>query len=115
LAASLARDGALPGAGLALIGTSHPKAPAGDLAGSGRQVTVIYATDDGLASPPEVLAAAAYLPPDTRWVRIEGGNHSQFGWYGFQLGDHRASISREQQQAQLVDALTAALGADGRR
>jgi hypothetical protein len=36
---------------------------------------------------------------------IDGGNHSQFGCYGFQLGDHRATISRADQQAQTLQAL----------
>jgi len=38
------------------------------------------------------------LPPATTFAKIEGANHSQFGYYGFQLGDHKATISREQQQ-----------------
>jgi hypothetical protein len=29
-------------------------------------------------------------------VPIEGGNHAQFGWYGFQDGDNAATISRVQ-------------------
>jgi hypothetical protein len=44
------------------------------------------------------------MPPDTRWAPIEGGNHAQFGWYGEQSGDNPATISREAQQAQVVDA-----------
>ncbi len=37
---------------------------------------------------------------------IEGGNHQQFGWY---TGDHKpfdrdATISRDDQMAQIVDA-----------
>jgi hypothetical protein len=31
-------------------------------------------------------------------VRIDGGNHSQFGSYGFQPGDWPATISRAEQQ-----------------
>lgn len=37
------------------------------------------------------------LPGDAEFVEIEGGNHSQFGWYGFQSGDGQAKITREQQ------------------
>jgi hypothetical protein len=43
------------------------------------------------------------------WVPIEGGNHAQFGYYGPQPGDSPATISREEQQAQAVDATVALL------
>lgn len=38
---------------------------------------------------------------------IDGGNHSQFGYYGFQLGDWPATIGREEQQRRTLDALIA--------
>ena len=95
--------------GLILIGTSHPKDAAFDLSNSTLAVTKIYATNDGLASMDEVEANAIYLPASTTWVLIEGGNHSQFGYYGSQLGDDTATISREQQQELLVEAILAAL------
>jgi len=95
--------------GLILIGTSHPKEKAFDLSTSILAVTKIYATSDGLASTEEVEANAGYLPDDTNWVLIEGGNHAQFGYYGSQLGDNVATISREQQQALTVDAILSAL------
>jgi hypothetical protein len=46
-----------------------------------------------------------------RAVPIAGGNHSQFGYYGFQLGDWPATISRADQQRLTRDALVAALRA----
>ena len=39
-------------------------------------------------------------------VEIEGGNHAQFGNYGFQKGDSKATISAEKQQDISVDAIT---------
>jgi pimeloyl-ACP methyl ester carboxylesterase len=66
--------------GLVLIGTSHPRDQ--DLSSLGVSVTKIVGTRDGLATPAEVDENAARLPPQTRWVWVEGGNHSQFGWYG---------------------------------
>jgi len=42
-------------------------------------------------------------------VVIKGGNHAQFGWYGPQPGDGVATISREEQQAQIVEATVAFL------
>jgi len=73
-------------------------------------VTKVCASNDGLASRAEVRANAKKLPARTRWVEIEGGNHSQFGYYGFQLGDHAATISRADQQAATRRALLDALG-----
>jgi len=95
--------------GLILIGTSHPKEEAFDLSNSTLAVTKVYAGNDGLASVDEVQANAIYLPESTNWVYIDGGNHSQFGYYGSQLGDGTATISREQQQKLTTEAILAAL------
>ena len=46
----------------------------------------------------------ALLPLDTHYVVIQGGNHSQFGNYGLQPGDHAATITPADQQKQVVDA-----------
>lgn len=46
----------------------------------------------------------ANLPSDTQYVVIQGGNHAQFGDYGFQPGDNEADITRADQQSQIVDA-----------
>jgi hypothetical protein len=72
-------------------------------------VTKIVGTRDGLASEDEVKTNQLKLPSHTRWVWIEGGNHSQFGWYGFQPGDNRARIPRESQQRMMTDAILVAL------
>ena len=95
--------------GLILIGTSHPKEEAFDLSNTNLSVTKVYATNDGLASMDEVEANAQYLPDNTTWILIEGGNHSQFGYYGSQLGDNAATISRDRQQELTVEAILAAL------
>lgn len=65
--------------------------------------------NDGLASAAEIEANAYLLPADTRWVEIEGGNHAQFGYYGRQLGDNRATISQEQQQRLTLEAILTTL------
>jgi len=46
---------------------------------------------------------AAY-PDASTWVAVEGGNHAQFGWYGPQSGDNPATLTREKQQQQVVEA-----------
>ena len=76
-----------------------------DLSDGNMSVISIYATLDGLMTGEEVEASRPLLPPDTTWVPIEGGNHAQFGWYGDQPGDNPATISREDQQAQILEAM----------
>jgi hypothetical protein len=55
------------------------------------------------------MAARANLPRTARIVAIDGGNHSQFGSYGLQLGAWPATIGREEQQRRTLDALIAML------
>jgi surfactin synthase thioesterase subunit len=86
--------------GVVLIGTSHPRDV--DLSGLTVPVTKIAGTRDGLASRPEVEANRAKLPASTHWVWVEGGNHSQFGWYGFQPLDRPAEISAADQREQMI-------------
>ena len=74
-------------------------------------VVSIYGTRDGLASRFEVDASRGPVAANTRYLAIEGGNHAQMGWYGPQGGDGQATISREAQQAQVVDATVELLAA----
>ena len=67
--------------------------------------TSIYGSEDGLTSVDEVDAGRSYLPADTRYVVIDGGNHAQFGYYGTQDGDGAALISQDR-QAQMVAGAT---------
>ena len=80
--------------------------PADDALATRRKPAVlsIYATNDGLSTPQDIEASRANLPPETHWVEIAGGNHAQFGWYGEQPGDGQATISRLEQQQQIVAA-----------
>jgi hypothetical protein len=80
-----------------------------DLSGSDLTAASIYGTRDGLVSQAEIDASRSQLPPDARFVAIEGGNHAQFGSYGPQDGDLTAEISAEEQQAQVAAATVAAL------
>jgi predicted esterase len=79
-------------------------AESNDLSGSGFPVLSIIANRDGLATLENYKAAAPYLPANTMWVEIDGGNHAQFGSYGPQNGDLEATISAEEQQRQIVNA-----------
>jgi len=80
--------------------------PAGsdNLSATNFAVTSIYASNDGLATGDKIKKSRLLLPANTTWVKIEGGNHAQFGWYGIQAGDGRAALSREAQQEQTVAA-----------
>ena len=68
----------------------------------------IYGSNDGEAG--DVLPESAkYLPPGTPFVVIQGGNHTQCGYYDtspdpVQNGDNPATISREEQQRQMIEA-----------
>jgi dienelactone hydrolase len=77
-----------------------------DLSGQDLNVVSIYGTLDGLATGDKIDASRPLLPEDTTWAAIEGGNHAQFGWYGDQPGDNPATISREEQQKQILEWMT---------
>ena len=84
-----------------------------DLSAAGLASTSIFGTRDGLVSRAEIEASRAQLPAGTQWIEIEGGNHAQFGWYGQQPRDLPATVSREQQQREVVTASIALLDAIG--
>jgi len=107
VASQLANDPPSGFSGLVLIGTSHPRDV--DLSRLTVPVTKVAGTLDGLASRAEVEQNREKLPPSTRWVWVEGGNHSQFGWYGFQPGDRRAAIDATVQRAMMIRAVLDAL------
>lgn len=92
-------------AGLVLW-ASYPAGSA-NLSRRALKVVSIYGTRDGLATLDKIESSRALLPAETVWVAIEGGNHAQFGYYGSQSGDNPATISRDEQQAQIVRATLA--------
>jgi pimeloyl-ACP methyl ester carboxylesterase len=103
IAARLAATRAQAIAGLVLIGSSHSRDFS--LANSALPVTRIYGTRDTVADFEKQQATMRNLPTPTTLVRIEGGNHSQFGSYGLQPGDWPSTISRDEQQRQTVAAI----------
>ena len=88
--------------GLALW-ASYP-ADGTDLSEATLIASSIFASEDGLTTVEDIEGSRSRLPPDTRFVEIDGGNHAGFGWYGPQDGDGEATISRVEQQAQVVAA-----------
>lgn len=81
-----------------------------NLSPSGLRVLSVYSEYDGLTTGEDIDASRAMLPADTQWVRISGGNHAQFGWYGDQPGDNPAVISRQEQQEQVIASTVELLG-----
>jgi pimeloyl-ACP methyl ester carboxylesterase len=67
-------------------------------------VTTIHGTNDGLVSSSQIEDSLKLLPTTTTLIKITGGNHAQFGWYGDQGGDKMATITREEQQNQIFNA-----------
>jgi hypothetical protein len=86
-----------------VLWASYP-ASSDNLSGMDIPVVSISGTQDGLSTPAKIEASRLLLPASTQWVPIQGGNHGQFGWYGQQSGDNAASISRAEQQAQIIGA-----------
>lgn len=107
VAARFVRESGAGVRGLVLVGTSHPRDFS--LAESNLLVTKILGTRDGVAPIAKSEENRHLLPATSRWVLIEGGNHSQFGSYGFQPWDHFATVDRDRQQEltrkAIVDAL----------
>ena len=85
-----------------LLWASYPNSTLADR--PSLQATSISGWNDGLATPAKVDAAKAKLPPDTRYVVIDGGIHSFFGDYGLQSGDGTPSVSRHAAQEQIQTA-----------
>jgi hypothetical protein len=75
-----------------------------DLSNHTLLVSTIIGSNDGLVSSTQIDDSLKLLPPSTVRVEITGGNHAQFGWYGEQGGDNPATITREQQQTQILNA-----------
>ena len=48
---------------------------------------------------------ADYLPEDALTYVIDGGNHANYAYYGEQKGDGEATITREEQQEELLDLM----------
>jgi hypothetical protein len=99
-----------PGAVEGLVLWASYPAASNDLSRSDVRVLSISGMLDGLSTPVKIAASRPLLPAVTTWVPIEGGNHAQFGWYGAQAGDDPATISREEQQGQIVMATLEFLG-----
>lgn len=71
---------------------------------TGVTVFSLYGTHDGLSTPAKVNAARPKMPPNARYIAIDGGIHSYFGDYGLQDGDGQPGIPRQQARQQIINA-----------
>lgn len=59
---------------------------------SQKEVLSIWGSKDGVMNFESFVKAKSKLPKDTRYVEIEGSNHSQFGDYGLQENDNESTV-----------------------
>ena len=62
----------------------------------------IYGSKDSVINLEQYEKSKEYWNKDSIEIRIEGGNHAQFGNYGTQEGDEIAEITKEVQQEQTI-------------
>ena len=67
-------------------------------------VVSIYGSRELKVNDTSVGERKHLLPEDTLYIRIEGGDHHQFGSYEINPADHLATISRESQHQQIIAA-----------
>ena len=102
MAAQFAHENPITVKGLVLW-AAYP-ASGTDLSKDNLLVTTIHGINDGLVSLNQIEESLKQLPDSTNRIEINGGNHAQFGWYGEQGGDNKATITREEQQNQIFNA-----------
>lgn len=90
-------------AGLFFLG-AYPS-DASDLTTLQVPVISITASNDEILNIEKFNSTQTLLPDATIFAVIEGGNHSNFGYYGFQKGDGESQIMREVQHEQVVKLL----------
>lgn len=76
-----------------------------DLSESGLKVLCAYGTEDQIMNRDNYEKYTLNLPEDYSTLLINGGNHCQFGDYGFQKGDGMANISAGEQRSQTADEI----------
>ena len=68
-------------------------------------VLSITASRDGVLNWQKYRTGKKYLPTNTTYESIAGGNHGSFGSYGHQKGDKKATISNAKQQEIIANDL----------
>lgn len=92
--------------GLFMAGTGNPYVDLSELA---MPVTIVNGSNDNIVNSRNDPARASYAPPNLDSVVIDGGNHAGFAFYGPQIGDGTATISKTAQMEQMAAAALALL------
>jgi len=74
-----------------------------DISDTDLNVILVRGSNDKVLKMDSYEKYYSNLPEDKHELIIEGGNHGQFGDYGFQEGDGEATISASEQWSQTVD------------
>ncbi|SEK71389.1 Alpha/beta hydrolase family protein [Carnobacterium iners] len=77
----------------------------GSLKNTDLSVLSVTGSNDGVLNQESYLESKKFLPDDTLYSSIEGGNHAGFGSYGPQKGDSSATITNKEQQRILYSTL----------
>ena len=93
-----------------ILFASYPAGKNNDLSSNTLKVLSLSGSLDAFVTKAKIEAKKPFLPLQTIYYDIEGGNHSQFGNYGLQKGDNQAQIAPEAQMDQIVDAVIAFMG-----
>lgn len=67
------------------------------------EVISIYGTEDGILNLDNLENTKSLLPKNTQYIKIPGGNHSQFGNYGQQKDDKEAKTTQDRQLKFVTD------------
>ena len=86
-----------------VIWASYP-ADNADLSSSDLPVVLIYGSRDPRVNDSSVMERRHLLPDDAGYIRIDGGDHHQFGSYEIDPEDHHETIDRITQQQQIIQA-----------
>ncbi|MYL33618.1 alpha/beta hydrolase [Pontibacillus yanchengensis] len=78
----------------------------GSLASTSMPVLSIIGSNDGIMNIEKLEEGKQYVPKTATYHELSGGNHSQFGSYGFQEGDQKATISEGTQINQTTSFIT---------
>ncbi|MGN7761111.1 alpha/beta hydrolase [Paenibacillus sp. 22594] len=70
----------------------------GSLKDTTLSVLSVLGTEDQVVDQDNYNKGRSYLPSNTVYYSVKGGNHAQFGSYGKQKGDGEATISEDEQQ-----------------
>ena len=65
----------------------------------------IYGSEDRVLNMKKLNAGKRFLPKNSKEYVIDGGNHAQFGNYGLQTGDGKATVSSETQQQKTIELI----------